>query len=129
MAKFVQNLSSALFLNGASSGVGEIPYVRAVEGRIWGIEPAPFLRAQCPECEMLPAYLRLRSLRVLHSRSGTVQFFKREGRTMLDGIFPHRFPFVMQPAYLHFFSELFQFIGYLVDQYVVAFGFCRFAEE
>ena len=78
---------------------------------------------------MLPAYLRLRSLRVIHSRSGTVQFFKREGRTMLDGIFPHRFPFVMQPAYLHFFSELFQFIGYLVDQYVVAFGFCRFAEE
>ena len=52
---------------------------------------------------MLPAYLRLRSLRVLHSRSGTVQFFKREGRTMLDGIFPHRFPFVMQPAYLHFY--------------------------
>lgn len=42
MAKFVRNLSSALFLNGASSGVGEIPYVRAVEGRIWGIEPAPF---------------------------------------------------------------------------------------
>ncbi len=58
---------------------------------------------------MLPAYLRLRSLRVLHSRSGTVQFFKREGRTMLDGIFPHRSPFVMQPAaYLHFLSELFQ---------------------
>ncbi len=42
MAKFVRNLSSALFLNRASSGVGEIPYVRAVEGRIWGIEPAPF---------------------------------------------------------------------------------------
>ena len=48
---------------------------------------------------------------------------------MLDGIIPHTFPFVMQPAYLHFISELFQFIGYLVDQYVGAFGFCRFAEE
>ena len=51
---------------------------------------------------MLPAYLRLRSLRVLHSRSGTVQFFKREGRTMLDGIFPHRSPFVMQHICISF---------------------------